>query len=109
MTFLNDPTVNFINGIDLAKKEYSRFKNKFISLCSTLSGLNYNDPIAGVDAILQNINSVKNSSFPWYYSDMVPQGGNYTTLTYTVLNARQTNYEIGNIFDITQLSNPSVS
>ena len=108
MTFLNDPMVNFVNGIDLAKKEYTRFKNKFISLCSNLSGLNYNDPIAGVDAILQNINSVKNSSFPWYYSDMVPQGGNYTTITYTVLNARQTNYEIDNIFDITQLSNRAV-
>jgi hypothetical protein len=108
MTFLNDPMLNFVNGIDLAKKEYSRFKNKFISLCSTLSGLNYNDPVTGVDAILQNINAVKNSSFPWYYSDMVPQGGNYTTITYTVLNVRQTNYEIGNIFNPTELSNRAV-
>jgi len=108
MTFLNDPMLNFVNGIDLAKKEYSRFKNKFISLCSTLSGLNYNDPVTGVDTILQNINSVKNSSFPWYYSDMVPQGGNYTTITYTVLNERQTNYEIGNIFNPVELSNRAV-
>ena len=108
MTFLNDPQVNFVNGLELAKKEYNRFKNKFISLCSTLSGLDYNDPISGVDAILQNINAVKNSSFPWYYSDMVPQGGNYTTLTYTVLNVRQTNYEIGSIFNATQLSNRAV-
>jgi hypothetical protein len=108
MTFLNDPMVNFVNGLDLAKKEYSRFKNKFISLCSTLSGLDYNDPITGVDIILQNINSVKNSSFPWYYSDMVPQGGNYNTITYTVLNVRQTNYEIASIFNTTQLSNRAV-
>lgn len=108
MTFLNDPMVNFVNGIDLAKKEYSRFKNKFISLCTTLSGLNYADPISGVDAILQNINAVKNNSFPWYYSDMVPQGGNFTSINYTVLNARQTNYEIATIFDNTQLSNRAV-
>ena len=108
MTFLNDPMLNFVNGVDLAKKEYNRFKNKFISLCSTLPGLNYNDPVTGVDAILQNINAVKNSSFPWYYSDMVPQGGNYTTLTYTVLNVRQTNYEIGNIFNPAELSNRAV-
>jgi len=108
MTFLNDPMLNFVNGIDLAKKEYSRFKNKFISLCSTLSDLNYNDPITGVDTILRNINSVKNSSFPWYYSDMVPQGGNYTTITYTVLNVRQTNYEIGTIFNPAELSNRAV-
>lgn len=108
MTFLNDPLVNFVNGLDLAKKEYSRFKNKFISLCSSLPNMDYNDPITGVDTILQNINSVKNGNFPWYYSDMVPQGGNYTTLTYTVLNVRQTNYEIASIFDSTQLSNRAV-
>lgn len=108
MTFLNDPQVNFVNGLDLAKKEYSRFKNKFINLCVALSGLDYNDPISGVDAILQNINSVKNNTFPWYYSDMVPQGGNYTTITYNVLNVRQTNYEINSIFNPLQLSNRAV-
>lgn len=108
MTFLNDPMINFVNGLDLAKKEYARFKNKFISLCSTLPNLDYTNPISGVDTILQSINAVKNSSFPWYYSDMVPQGGNYTTVTYTVLNARQINYEISKIFDNTQLSNRSI-
>ena len=108
MTFLNDPQINFVNGLELAKKEYTRFKNKFINLCSTLSGLDYKDPIAGVDAILQNINSVKNNSFPWYYSDMVPQGGNYTTITYKILNVRQTNYEIGTIFNPFELSNRAV-
>lgn len=108
MTFMNDSTVNFINGLELAKKEYNRFKNKFISLCSSLNNLDYNDPINGVDIILQNISSVKNSSFPWYHSDMVPHGGNYTTITYTVLNARQTSYEIRSIFDSTKLSNRAV-
>lgn len=108
MTFLNDPVVNFVNGIELAKKEYTRFKNKFISLCSTLTTLDYTDPISGVDTILQNINSVKNSSFPWYYSDMVPQGGNYATINYTILNVRQTNYEISSIFDTSKLSNRAV-
>ena len=108
MSFLNSPDINFINGLTLAKKEYGRFKNKFINLCSTLSNINYTDTITGVDAVLKSINSVKNSSFPWYYSDMVPQGGDHTTITYTVLNTRQTNYEIGSIFDITQLSNRGV-
>jgi hypothetical protein len=108
MTFLNDPLVNFTNGLDYAKKEYNKFKNKFLNLCMTLPGINYNDAIGGVDLILQNINAVKNSSFPWYYSDMVPQGGNYTTLTYTVLNRRQTNYEINSIFDNTKLGNRAV-
>ena len=108
MTFLADPVVNFVDGITLARKEYQRFKNKFLGLCNSLSGLDYNDPILGVDTVLQNINSVKNSSFAWYYSDMIPQGNSYSTITYTVLNARQTRYEISSIFDVTQLSNRAV-
>ena len=108
MTFLTDPTVNFINAVELARKEYTKFKNKFLALCSTLPNLNYSNPAEGVDAILQNINSVKNSSFSWYYSDMVPQGKNYNIISYTVLNSRQSRYEISAIFDVTTLSNRAV-
>ena len=108
MSFLNDPDLNFVNSLELAKREYTKFKNKFLSLCSSLTNIDYNNPSAGVDTILQNINAIKNNSFPWYYSDMVPQGSNYTTLTYLVLNIRQTNYEISSIFDNTQLSNRAV-
>ena len=108
MAFLNDPNLNFVNSLNLAKREYTKFKNKFLSLCSTLTTIDYKNPQTGVDTILQNINAIKNSSFPWYYSDMVPQGSNYTTVTYLVLNVRQTNYEIGSIFDNTQLSNRAV-
>ena len=108
MAFLNDPDANFIDSINLARKEYGKFKNKFLNLCETLTTIDYNDPVIGVDTILQNINAIKNSSFSWYYSDMVPQGKNYNSVVYTVLNARQTNYEISSIFDYTQLSNRAV-
>ena len=108
MTFLTDPVVNFVNGITLARKEYQRFKNKFLNLCTTLTTLDYNNSKSGVDTILQNINAVKNNSFPWYYSDMVPQGNNYTSITYSVLNSRQTHYEITSIFNTTKLSNRAV-
>lgn len=107
-TFLNDENLNFVDGITLAQREYIRFKNKFVSLCMSIADLNHNDPIGGVDKILQNINAVKNNTFPWYYSDMVPQGSNYSVINYSVLNARQVNYEINSIFDITALSNRAV-
>ena len=108
MTFLTDPKVSFVDGITLARQEYTRFKNKFLSLCESLRTLDYTNPQSGVDTILQNINSVKNSSFPWYYSDMVPQGNNYNEIVYPVLNARQTAYEITSIFNIAKLSNRAV-
>jgi hypothetical protein len=108
LSFLNDPAVSFIDGLTLAKKEYTKFKYKFLSLCNTTSNINYNNPSIGVDVILQSINALKNSSFPWYYSDMVPQGSSFATITYTVLNARQTDYEISSLFNNTQLSNRAV-
>jgi len=108
LTFMNDQSVSFVNSVAYARKEYQRFKNKFLTLCETLTILDYNDPAAGVDIILKNINTVKNSNFPWYYSDMVPYGAEYNEVVYTVLNARQTNYEISSIFDDTQLSNRAV-
>ncbi|HET8688722.1 MAG TPA: hypothetical protein VFM18_19065 [Methanosarcina sp.] len=108
MTFLNDSTANFISGLNLARKEYAKFKNKFLSLCSTMSTLNHSDPVSGVDAILQNINGLKNNTFPWYYSDMVPYGGTYSTTTYHVINARQTQYEINSIFNNAVLGNRAV-
>ena len=108
MSFLNNPDVNFVDGLSLAKREYTRFKNKFLSLCSSLNTLDYKDAPSGVDTILQTINAVKNSSFPWYYSDMVPQGDTYTTTTYTVINARQTQYEIESLFNNAELSNRAV-
>jgi hypothetical protein len=108
MTFMSDPVVNFKSGVDLARKEYAKFKNKFISLCGTLATLNHSDAVNGVDTILKNINSPKNSSFPWYYSDMVPQGAEYSTTTYTVLNARQNQYEIKSIFNNSVIGNRAV-
>ena len=108
MTFLNHKDLNFVDAITLSKKEYSKFKNKFLSLCNTLSNLTYSDPITGVDIIMNNINAVKNSSFPWYYSDMIPANGDFNSINYTVLNVRQKNYEISSFFDSTALSNRAV-
>ena len=105
---INDPDINFVSGLDLARKEYTKFKNKFLSLCSTIAGLDYTDSAGSVDKILSNINAIKNSSFPWYYSDMVPQGDNYIETKYSVLNLRQTTYEINSIFNTAQLTNRAV-
>lgn len=105
MLFMNNPDTSFINSISLARKEYTRFKNKFLELCANQTGLDYTDPVTSVDKILQNINAVKNKSFSWYYSDMVPQGGSFNTITYNIVNAEQNFYEISSIFNNTVPSN----
>jgi len=107
--FLNHPTMNFINSLKLANREYTKFKTKFLDLASNLD-LDRNDIPGSVDAIMLQINAVKNDSFPWYYSDMFPYGDLGKTIipTYTVLDPDITSYEITNIFNDTVISNKAV-
>lgn len=96
--FLNDPEVNFINGIDFARREYQKFKNKFLELCVTMPELDPKDPATGVETILQSINAVKNTSFPWFYSDMLPWGKNYVVENFKILNSSNRTHYINTIF-----------
>ena len=106
--FLLDPTLNFINGIDNAQKEYSKFKYKFLDASLNLNMESISSIKDAVDSILASLNLVKNSSFPWYYSDMVPYGSQTNIINYTVLNSEITDYEITSSFNVTELSNQAV-
>jgi len=103
--FLTDDSMNFVNSLNSASQEYTRFKNKFITTASQSNLIDYSNPVDSVDLIIKQINQVKNKSFPWFYSDMVPHGDNKNTITYTVYNTLLTNYEITNVFSNTELSN----
>lgn len=96
--FLIDSQVNFINSVDYARQEYTKFKNKFLELCVTLTELDPLNPAAGVDTILRVINQVKTSKFSWFYSDMVPWGDNYVTDKYKVTNTSTRTYSLPNIY-----------
>jgi hypothetical protein len=105
--FLISEQANFIDGLDYARREYTKFKNKFLEMAATLKGLDYNNPKDGVDKILAGINGIKNKNFPWYYSDMVPYG-DAQVLSYRVLDTTQKQYKIASIFDDTQLQSRAV-
>ncbi|CAB4133715.1 hypothetical protein UFOVP257_437 [uncultured Caudovirales phage] len=108
-TFLTHPVMNFVDSIKYANNEYIKFKTKFLEL-STNPDFDQNDISGTVDAILGIINNIKNSTFPWVYSDMVP----YSSMTprslptYTVINPEIRSYEITNIFQDKILSNKAV-
>jgi hypothetical protein len=113
--FLIDEKANFINGIRFAQQEYTKFKNKFLELSTSLNGIDANDPVKSVDLILSKINAVKNKTFPWYYSDMVPYGplknivgqiGNIDG--FEIFDPLKLNYEITEIFNDQKLSNKAV-
>lgn len=107
--FLGNNEYNFIESLEYAKDEYTKFKNKFLTLASSGGSIYSKNPVVGVDEILEEINKSKNESFPWYYSDMVPyKSGTKNRLTYTVVDFLQKQYQISNIFDSTSLSNKCV-
>jgi len=106
--FLIDKDTNFIKAINLARHEYSKIKNKILELSARTIGLDYTNIPVLLDTVLKNINSVKNKSFSWYYSDMVPYGDIKNTISYTVLSNEIVDYEISSVFSDTTLSNRSV-
>lgn len=105
--FLINEQANFMSALDYARREYTKFKNKFLELCMTLPNLDINDPKNGVDQILTAINAVKNKSFSWHYSDMVPYGPS-NSIKYNVLNTQQRQYKIDLVFNDTVPQNRAV-
>ena len=113
--FLIDEKANFVNGLRFAQQEYTRFKNKFLELSTSLNGINADDPVASVDLIITRITQVKNKTFPWYYSDMVPYGplknivGQIGSIDgFEIFDPLKLNYEITEIFNDQELSNKAV-
>ena len=106
--FLTDNTVNFIDAQRFAQREYSKFKNKFLELSVSLSGIQPTDPAASIDLILSEINKLKNKTFPWFYSDMVPYGTLKNIIEYTIFDPLKVDYEITARFDDQKLSNQAV-
>jgi hypothetical protein len=106
--FLTDKTLNFVDSVDLASKEYSKFKNKFLELASKLSNVDNYSTAELVDELLKNINSIKNITFPWYYSDMLPYGDNKQELVDTVINPNIKQFDLPSVFNDATLSNRAV-
>lgn len=106
--FLLNDRVNFINSLKFAQSEYTKFKNKFLELSTTLPGIDPTDPATTIDLLLNQINNIKNITFPWFYSDMVPYGKLTNTIEYVIFDPLVKSYEISQIFDDTALSNRAV-
>jgi len=106
--FLTHPTMNFVNALKLANQEYSKFKIKFLELAANLD-LDRTDIPNCVDTIIGKINNLKNNSFPWYYSDMIPYAAmGFNKISYTILSSTIRSYEMSSIFQDAVLQNRAV-
>ena len=108
--FLCHPEINFISALDLAAREYQKFKNKIVDRAITLPEINYTDIPGSLDAILSDINLVKNADFPWYYSDMLAYGIENLVASQEIIiedDARAI-YNLETIFSLDTLTRQSV-
>tara|TARA_R110000782_G_scaffold4059_11_gene14421 strand:- start:13127 stop:25912 length:12786 start_codon:yes stop_codon:yes gene_type:complete len=106
--FLTNDNLSFDHSLDLARREYTRFKNKFLEISAQLSTIDTDDINAAVELVLEEINSYKTVDMPWYASDMVAYGSDKTVISHSVTNENQTEYETSVIFDASTPSNKAV-
>jgi hypothetical protein len=103
---LIDQDSNMITAIDYVNQEYEKWYNSFLTHAT---GTAYEGVAADrVDEIIVAITQGKNSTFPFFYEDMVGWGENVSTRTYTVQGSSQTEYAIDSQHDITTPSNRAV-
>ena len=103
---LVDQESNLISAIDYAGQEYEKWYNAFLTHAT---GTTYDGSAADrVDEIIAAITPGRNSSFPFFYEDMLGYGENVSTRSYTVLGSSQTDYALDSQHDIKTLSNRAV-
>jgi len=106
--FLTNDTTSLIDSLDLASREYSKFKNKFLELASKIADASQASPAELVDAIITEINANKDASFPFYHSDMVPYGTNRAVYADTVINPNSKQFDLPAVFNDTELGNTAI-
>ena len=95
--FLRSPTYNIFASLEYNSREYIKYKNKLLTAVTRLN-LNGTETTAEIlDLAVRNITQSLTSSDPFYWSDMLPVGTNYTSTT-TVVNPITTK-----VFNTTQV------
>jgi hypothetical protein len=102
---ITSQTNNIVRAIEQGRDTYNQFKKNFISVAETI-GID-GDPAYQVNLILTEINKDKPSTFPYYFSDMVPyRASNVSNIS--VIDNRIKTYPLKNIFNLDTLSSKAV-
>ena len=104
---LTNDQVDIVKSINFVKNEYTKFKNNFIDNINKLD-LDLTNPSKCVDDIILYMAGKKTSTFPFYYSDMLPWGSQKSQTVYTIDDSTETEFEFTTQFDLTVPSNRAV-
>ena len=97
---------NAVKAIEEARYNYTKFKRNFISIIDTL-GVHVTNVVEHVNLILRELNKNKQSTAPYYFSDMIAYGSNVYN-EYTVIDYRIKTYPLSETFNLNNLSNKAV-
>ena len=95
-------------SIQFNSNEYQKFKARLISLASQGDYVN-NTPTQVLDAVLDEISSTRTDISPFYWSDMLPHGGNYTSTSYTYSVISTPTFPTQQTYDFTQSNYQALS
>ena len=96
--FLREPDYNIFASLEFNSREYQKFKAQFLNQAAAGDYVNMTTPEI-LNAVFSEINIARNSSNPFYWSDMLPIGTVYTELQTTVTPITT------QVFDLTQVYN----
>ena len=95
--FIGNKEHSILDAIRKVADQYSQFKLSFVKRVTELQGTY--TPSDAVDVVMTAITAGKNNTFAYGYSDMAPFGRDAVVRTYTVSDARVTNYSLISEFD----------
>ena len=103
---IKDDVINLTKAMRFAGREYEKIKQNIIQRINEIS---LDDTVEeNLDRILQLINANKNSTMPFYDTDMLGTGVSKNVTTYTVIDEEVINYPISSAHNLNQLSKRSV-
>ena len=97
---------NVVNSIRFARKEYGKFKRRFMQVAETLGF--EGDVKTHVDLIFAEMNKSKTDTQPFFFSDMVPLGA-AKELRYEIEDPANTFFALTTAFDKTVLDKKAVT
>jgi hypothetical protein len=104
--FLGNQKNNIVDAIRKVAFDYNQFKTSLIKQVTGLTEVY--TPAQALDIALTNLNSGKDLTFPYTYTDMLGHGNNYVERVYTVTNKRVKNFSLISSFDQTVLSERAI-
>ena len=104
--FLGTKDNNLLDSVRKVSFDYSQFKSNLIKQIALIKDVGTSASM--LDQAISAINSSKDSTFSYGFSDMIAYGTSHSDRTYTVTSKRNVQYSLESVFDTTVLSERAV-